>query len=110
MICDLQEDVLHELDLLRDVFISNGYPEHLVPKTLREYKCLFKTFQGRKIIFSTLEYLVAYLFLYFLLCVCGGLKVGLFELHNKYSATSHTFKNFAFCKYPAQSRGLSPLP
>ena len=36
VICDLQEDLLHELDLLRDVFIRNGYPEHLVTKTLRE--------------------------------------------------------------------------
>ena len=36
VICDLQEDLLHELNLLRDVFITNGYPEHLVTKTLRE--------------------------------------------------------------------------
>ena len=28
--------MLHELDLLRDVFIRNGYPEHLVTKALRE--------------------------------------------------------------------------
>ena len=34
--CDLKEDLIEELDLLENVFISNGYPEHLVLKTLRE--------------------------------------------------------------------------
>ena len=34
--CDLKEDLKEELDLLKNVFISNGYPEHLVLKTLRE--------------------------------------------------------------------------
>ena len=33
VICDLKEDLLEELDLLKDVFIGNGYPEHLVNKT-----------------------------------------------------------------------------
>ena len=36
MICDLKEDLLGELDLLKNVFISNGYPEQLVIKTLQE--------------------------------------------------------------------------
>ena len=36
MICDLKEDLLEELDLLKNVFIGNGYPEHLVTKTLNE--------------------------------------------------------------------------
>jgi len=36
VICDLKEDLLEELDLLKDVFIGNGYPEHLVTKTLNE--------------------------------------------------------------------------
>ena len=36
VICDLTEDLLEELDLLKDIFIGNGYPEHLVTKTLNE--------------------------------------------------------------------------
>ena len=36
MLCDLKEDLIEELDLLKNVFISNGYPEHLVLKTLSE--------------------------------------------------------------------------
>ena len=31
---DLKEDLLEELSLLKDVFISNGYPEKLVLQTL----------------------------------------------------------------------------
>ena len=34
MLCDLKEDLLEELSLLKDVFISNGYPEKLVLQTL----------------------------------------------------------------------------
>ena len=34
--CDLKEDLFEDLDLLKNVFISNGYPEHLILKTLRE--------------------------------------------------------------------------
>jgi len=30
------EYLIEELDLLKNVFISNGYPEHLVVKTLQE--------------------------------------------------------------------------
>ena len=36
VLCDEKEDLLEELELLRNVFICNGYPEHLVSKTLRE--------------------------------------------------------------------------
>ena len=32
--CDLKKDLLEELALLKDVFISNGYPENLVLQTL----------------------------------------------------------------------------
>ena len=33
-LCDLREDLLEELDLLRDVFIANGYPQECVTKTI----------------------------------------------------------------------------
>ena len=36
VLCDRKEDLLEELSLLKDVFISNGYPEKLVLKTLEE--------------------------------------------------------------------------
>ena len=36
VIFDLKEDLFEELDLLKNVFIGNGYPEHLVIKTLNE--------------------------------------------------------------------------
>ena len=36
VLCDIQEDLLEELALLRNVFLSNGYPEKLVLKTLEE--------------------------------------------------------------------------
>ena len=36
LLCDLKEDLLDELNLLRDVFISNGYPYKLVNKTINE--------------------------------------------------------------------------
>ena len=36
VICDLKEDLLEELDLLKNVFVRNGYPEQLVTKTLKE--------------------------------------------------------------------------
>ena len=36
VLCDLKEDLIEELDVLKNVFISKGYPEHLVFKTLRE--------------------------------------------------------------------------
>ena len=36
LLCDLQADLLDELNLLRDVFISNGYPYKLVNKTINE--------------------------------------------------------------------------
>jgi len=36
VLCDMKEDLIEELDLLKNVFISNGYPEHLVVKTLQE--------------------------------------------------------------------------
>ena len=36
MLCDEKEDLLEEMELLRNVFICNGYPEHLVSQTLRE--------------------------------------------------------------------------
>ena len=34
LLCDLKEDLLCELNLLKDVFIANGYPKKLVEKTL----------------------------------------------------------------------------
>ena len=36
VLCDLKEDLLEELALLKNVFISNGYPEKLVFKTIEE--------------------------------------------------------------------------
>ena len=36
VLCDRKEDLLKEFALLKDVFISNGYPEKLVLKTLEE--------------------------------------------------------------------------
>ena len=36
VLCDKKEDLLEELALLKDVFLSNGYPEKLVLKTLEE--------------------------------------------------------------------------
>ena len=36
VLCDRKEDVLEELELLKNVFISNGYPEKLVLKTMQE--------------------------------------------------------------------------
>ena len=36
VLCDLKEDLLEELSLLKDVFISNGYPEKLVLQTLAQ--------------------------------------------------------------------------
>ena len=36
VLCDLKEDLLEELALLKNVFITNGYPEKLVKKTLEE--------------------------------------------------------------------------
>ena len=36
LLCDLKEDLLDELNLLRDVFVSNGYPYKLVNKTVNE--------------------------------------------------------------------------
>ena len=34
LFCDLKEDLLSELELLRNVFISNGYPRRLVDRTI----------------------------------------------------------------------------
>ena len=36
LLCDLKDDLLDELNLLRDVFVSNGYPYKLVNKTVNE--------------------------------------------------------------------------
>ena len=36
VLCDKKEDLLEELELLKNVFISNGYLEKLVLKTLNE--------------------------------------------------------------------------
>ena len=36
VLCDKKEDLLEELELLKNVFISNGYPEKLVLTTLKE--------------------------------------------------------------------------
>ena len=36
ILCDMKEDLLEELALLRNVFVSNGYPKKLVLKTLEE--------------------------------------------------------------------------
>ena len=35
LLCDLKEDLLLELNLLKYVFIANGYPKKLVEKTLK---------------------------------------------------------------------------
>ena len=34
LFCDLKEDLLNKLQLLRDVFVSNGYPRKLVDRTI----------------------------------------------------------------------------
>jgi len=36
LLCDLKDDLLDELNLLKDVFVSNGYPYKLVNKTVNE--------------------------------------------------------------------------
>ena len=36
VLCDRKEDLLEELAFLKNVFISNGYPEKLVQKTVQE--------------------------------------------------------------------------
>ena len=36
VLCDKKEDLVEELELLKNVFISNGYPEKLVLKTVKE--------------------------------------------------------------------------
>ena len=36
LLCDLKDDLLDELQLLKDVFISNGYPSKLVEKTIKD--------------------------------------------------------------------------
>ena len=36
LLCDLKEDLLDELNLLRDVFISNGYPTKIVNQTIND--------------------------------------------------------------------------
>ena len=36
MLCDRNEDLLEELELLKNVFICNGYPQLLVNKILKE--------------------------------------------------------------------------
>jgi len=36
VLCDRKEDLLEELALLKNVFVSNGYPEKLVRKTVQE--------------------------------------------------------------------------
>jgi len=36
VLCDLKEDLLEELALLTNVFVTNGYPEKLVKKTMEE--------------------------------------------------------------------------
>ena len=36
LLCDLKEDLLDELNLLRDVFVSNGYPTKIVNKTIND--------------------------------------------------------------------------
>ena len=35
-LCDMKEDLIDELELLHDVFIAHGYPEHLVRRTIQE--------------------------------------------------------------------------
>ena len=36
LICDMKEDLLNELQLLKDVLISNGYPRKLVQRTIND--------------------------------------------------------------------------
>ena len=36
VLCDKKEDLVEELELVKKVFISNGYPEKLVLKTAKE--------------------------------------------------------------------------
>ena len=36
LLCDLKEDLLDELALLGDAFISNGYPRKLVDRTIKD--------------------------------------------------------------------------
>ena len=35
LLCDKQEDLLEEIQLLKDVFMANGYPKHLVERTVK---------------------------------------------------------------------------
>ena len=36
LLCDRKEDLLEEIQLLKDVFIANGYPKMLVEKTVNQ--------------------------------------------------------------------------
>ena len=36
LLCDRKEDLLEEIQLLKDVFIANGYPKKLVDKTINQ--------------------------------------------------------------------------
>ena len=36
LLCDGKEDLLEEIQLLKDVFIANGYPKKLVDKTINQ--------------------------------------------------------------------------
>ena len=36
VLCDLKQDLIDKLELLHDVFIANGYPAHLVEKTIQD--------------------------------------------------------------------------
>ena len=37
-LCDLEDDLNEELDLLRDIFIANGYPVKRVEQTIKDYQ------------------------------------------------------------------------
>ena len=37
LLCDKKEDLLEEIQLLKDVFMANGYPKRLVERTIKEY-------------------------------------------------------------------------
>ena len=44
-LCDLKEDLEEELSLLRDIFISNGYPVYRVNETFKNYKPSNETYE-----------------------------------------------------------------
>jgi len=54
LLCDLKADLLSELNLLQDIFISNGYPRKLVEKTInKSWKVELIKESNKRVMFRT---------------------------------------------------------